>query len=122
MWGVSELTKEEIFQEIGRIIANFTLYECDDCVRAIMQWLGANGIEGKIIKLKSKYNEDFILSERLECQGITEAVTINGRHYGVEVLGLVYDNISPTGMSLEDWQKDFHCPSEEFIIEHIDSL
>lgn len=68
-----------------------------------MQWLGANEIEGKIIKLKTKYNEDFILSERLERQEITEAVTINGRHYGVKVLGLVYDNISPTGMSLEDW-------------------
>ncbi|MFB2879038.1 papain fold toxin domain-containing protein [Floridanema aerugineum] len=92
---MSELSKEEIFQEIGKIIAKFNLYECDDCVRAIMQWLGANGIEGKIIKLKTKYNEDFILSERLERQGITEAVTINGRHYGVEVLGLVYDNISP---------------------------
>lgn len=119
---MSELFKEEIFQEIGKIIANFTLYECDDCVRAIMQWFTENGIPGKIIKLKTKHNEDFIISERLESQGITEAVTINGTHYGVEVLGLVFDNISLTGMTLEDWQKDFHSPSEEFIIEYIDRL
>lgn len=119
---MSELSKEEIYQEIGKIIADFTLYECDDCVRAIMQWLAENGIEGKVIKVRTKYNEDFILSERLERQGITEAITINGRHYGVEVLGLVFDNISTTGMTLEDWRKDFHCPSEEFIIEPIDSL
>lgn len=122
MWGVSELSKEEIYEEIGKIIADFTLYKCDDCVRAIMQWLAENGIEGKVIKVRTKYNEDFILSERLERQGITEAITINGRHYGVEVLGLVFDNISTTGMTLEDWRKDFHCLSEEFIIQPIDSL
>lgn len=122
MRGVNELTGEKIYQEIAKIVTEFSLYECDDCARAIMQWLAENGIQGKIIKLKTKYDEDFILSDRMESQGITESITVNGKHYGVKVLGLVFDNLSSRGMTLEDWQDDFHCPSEEFIIEILDSL
>ncbi|MFM7573238.1 MAG: papain fold toxin domain-containing protein, partial [Snowella sp.] len=40
-----------------------------------------------------------------------------GKHYGVEVKGLVFDNLSPHGMTKEDWLKDFHCQSEEFILK-----
>jgi hypothetical protein len=28
----------------------------------------------------------------------------------------VFDNLSPQGMTREDWLKDFHCQSEEFMI------
>lgn len=122
MRGVSELSPEQIYQEIGKIVSEFSLYECDDCARTIMHWLAENGIEGKIIKMKTKYDEDFILSDRMEIKGITQSITVNGKHYGVEVLGLVFDNLSATGMTLEDWRNDFHCPSEEFIIETLDSL
>ena len=36
---MSQLSEEEIFQEIGKIIQRFGLYQCDDCARAIFQWL-----------------------------------------------------------------------------------
>ncbi|MGL5035967.1 MAG: papain fold toxin domain-containing protein, partial [Microcystaceae cyanobacterium] len=39
------------------------------------------------------------------------------KHYGVEVRGLVFDNLSPRGMAKEDWLNDFHCQSEEFILK-----
>ncbi|OCR01370.1 hypothetical protein BCD67_23230 [Oscillatoriales cyanobacterium USR001] len=74
MRGVNELTLEQIYQEIAKIVTEFSLYECDDCARAIMQWLSENGIQGKIIKLKTKYDEDFILSDRMESQGITQSI------------------------------------------------
>ena len=40
----------------------------------------------------------------------------NGKHYGVEVRERVFDNLSPKGMTRDDWLKDFHCQSEEFMI------
>ena len=49
-----------------------------------MQWLAENGIEG-IIKIQTAYGEDYIISTRLESQGIIDSITLNGIHYGVEV-------------------------------------
>ena len=44
------------------------------------------------------------------------SITINEKHYGVEVRGRVFEHLSPQEMKREDWLKDFHCQSEEFII------
>jgi hypothetical protein len=33
------------------------------------------------------------------------------------VRGLVFDNLSPSGMTKEDWLNDFHYQSEEFILK-----
>ncbi|MCZ8247759.1 MULTISPECIES: papain fold toxin domain-containing protein [unclassified Microcystis] len=32
---------------------------------------------------------------------------MNGKHYGVEVRGRVFDHLSPQGMKREDWLKIF---------------
>lgn len=74
-------------------------------------------------RLSTKYdNEDFILSDRLEQQGISESITENGVHYGVEVRGKVFDNLSQYGLSLEDWINDFHSLSDEFEVKIIDDF
>lgn len=109
-----KLTDSQIYQEIGNIVSQFELYQCYECARAVMQWLTGNEIEGKMIELKTRYHdEDYIISDRL---GNDESITINGKHYGVEVRGRVFDNLSPNGMIRDDWLKDFHCQSEEFMI------
>ncbi|AFZ11347.1 hypothetical protein Cri9333_0369 [Crinalium epipsammum PCC 9333] len=120
---MSQLSEEEIFQEIGKIIQRFDLYQCDACARAILQWLQANNIQGKILKLKTATRRDgYILSWRLERQDITNSITQTGVHYGVEVLGRVFDNLSVEGMTREDWLNDFDCPSHQFILTELDSL
>ena len=109
-----KLTDSQIYQEIGNIVGQFELYQCYECARAVMRWLTDNEIEGKVIELKTRYHdEDYIISDRL---GNDESITINGKHYGVEVRGRVFDNLSPEGMMRDDWLKDFHCQSEEFMI------
>jgi Ni,Fe-hydrogenase III large subunit len=120
---VSWLSDEEIYQEVGKIVTRFELLECYECAEAVMQWLNDNGIEGKVIRLKTKYrDEDFILSDRLMRQGNYDSVTINGKHYGVEVRGKVFDNLSTTGMIKDDWVNDFHCQSEQFDIKYLEFL
>ncbi|MUH00867.1 hypothetical protein F7734_54810 [Scytonema sp. UIC 10036] len=55
-----------MYEEVGKIVTKFELLECYECAEAVMQWLNDNGIEGKVIRLKTKYrDEDFILSDRL---------------------------------------------------------
>ncbi|MEH2325750.1 MAG: papain fold toxin domain-containing protein [Nostoc sp.] len=120
---MSQLSDEEIYQEVGKIVTKFNLYKCDVCATAVMQWLRENGIEGKIIFIKTtKRKEYYILSKRLEGRGINESITLNGKHYGVEVRGRVFDNLSMDGLTREDWIDDFSCPSEQFIIQELPEL
>ncbi|BDA68331.1 hypothetical protein RIVM261_022070 [Rivularia sp. IAM M-261] len=120
---VGFITDEEIYQRLGDIVSKFKLLECDKCAMAVVQWLKSYGINGTLLKLETKYDdEDFVLSTRLEQLGIGESITRNGIHYGVEVRGKVFDNLSKMGMSREDWIKDFHSFSDEFEIEIIEKF
>ena len=87
-----------------------------------MQWLQQQEIEGKVLKIRTQYGEDYILSNRLERSGITESITTNGQHFGVEVNGRVFDNLSEQGLSIENWLQDFRCHSNQFILTELDNL
>lgn len=120
---MNEFSIEEIYEEVGKIVKNFSLLQCDKCALAVVEYLKNHNIAYKIIRLKTRYDdEDFIISERLERQGITESITVNGNHYGVEIQGRVFDNLSSEGMLRDDWVNDFHCPSEELNVEEIEEL
>jgi len=119
---VSQLSDEEIYQEVGKIVREFELYKCDECATAIMQWLKENSINGRIVKIQTAYGEDYIISIRLENQGITDSITLNGIYYGVEVKDRIFDNLSTEGLTQEDWLKDFQCPGGEFLIDYLDKL
>ena len=70
--------------------------ECDKCAMEMKSWLDSNRIERKILKLRTKKRNDFfIISSRFSDN---ESITDNGIHYGVEVLGLVFDNLSYQGL------------------------
>ncbi|WP_148662992.1 papain fold toxin domain-containing protein [Scytonema hofmannii] len=47
---------------------------------------------------------------------------MNGKHYGVEVRGKVFDHLSTTGMIKDDLVNDFHCQSEQFDIKYLEFL
>lgn len=119
---MSQLSDEEIYQEVGKIVIQFELYKCDKCAIAVMQWLKENGINGTIVKIQTAYGEDYIISTRLENQGITDSITLNGIHYGVEVKRRIFDNLSTEALTKEDWLNDFQCPGGNFLIDYLDEL
>jgi len=53
---------------------------------------------------------------------VNHAITENGTHYGVEVYGLVFDNLSLDGLPRDEWIKDFNCPSGKFVIDELDFI
>ncbi|MEL6458764.1 MAG: papain fold toxin domain-containing protein [Cyanobacteria bacterium J06621_15] len=120
---MSSLSDEEIYREVGKITATFELYKCYECAEAVMLWLQENDIKGKIILIRTKKRKEYyILRKRLESRGINDSITLNGKHYGVEVRGLIFDNLSTEGLMREYWIEDFSCPSEQFIIEELQEL
>jgi hypothetical protein len=113
----------EIHQAIGNLVIRFPLLHCQECAKTLKQWLKQRKIPGKVWRLSTIYdNEDFILSNRLEKQGCFETITENGVHYGVEVFGKIFDNLSRQGLYPDDWIQDFTSLSNEFKIEVIEEF
>lgn len=117
---MSQLSNEEIYQEVGKIVAQFNLYRCKECANAVVEWLKKHSLSGRIIKIQTAYGEDYITSTRLEKQGITDSITLNGIHYGVEIKERIFDNLSMEGLTKEDWLNDFQCSNGEFLIDYVD--
>ena len=126
-----DLAIAEIHQAIGNLVIRFPLLHCQECAKTLKQWLKQRKIPGKLWRLSTIYdNEDFILSEltsqrlryRLEKQGCFETITENGVHYGVEVFGKIFDNLSRQGLYPDDWIQDFTSLSNEFKIEVIEEF
>lgn len=112
--------QQEVWQAISEIVATYPLLECDKCAIAVMRYLQTKGIAGKVLRLRTKRRREvFIVSDRHNRE---ESITENGTHYGVEVFGKVFDNLSSEGMSREEWLNDFHCASEQFIVDELESL
>ena len=117
---MSKLSVEEIYLQLGNISSQYPNLECDKCAIAMKSWLDSNEIGSKIIKLRTKKKNDFfIISNRYSNN---ESITDNGIHYGVEVLGLVFDNLSPQGLPRSEWINDFSCRSGGFSVEELDNL
>lgn len=109
--------------EIGQVKAAFGLLECDRCAVALVNWFDQHKISCRILRLRTRYpDESFIVSDRVERLGYLDAITGNGTHYGVEALGLVFDNLPGLGLSRSEWLADFHCPSEAFILEEFATI
>ena len=115
-----QFSDEEIYQQIASIVRNFKLLQCAECAEAIKKWWKVNGINGTHLQVKLVGRGYFIVSQRWE-EGRTP-ITQNGTHYGIEVRRKVFDNLSTTGLTREEWIKDFDCPRGQFIIEEIDSF
>jgi hypothetical protein len=114
------MDKRFVWREVGKIIAGYPFLECDRCALAVSKWLTDNEISYKIIRLRTKRrSEFFIVSQRC---GMNDSITENGTHYGVEVFGLVFDNLSDYGLSRDEWIADFSCRSGRFIIDEVESL
>jgi len=119
---VNNVSDEEIYQAIGAIVSSYGLLKCEECARAVLNWLKSNQIEGTVLRLKTKYRERFILSLRLENLGIDESITRNGVHYGVEVRGRVFDNLSSEGLTRNEWIQDFRSCNDEFLVEELEDF
>jgi hypothetical protein len=113
----------KLYEAIGNLVIRFPLLHCEECASTLQEWLKQRGIPGKLWRLSTRSDdEDFILSDRLEQKGCFETITENGVHYGVEVFGKIFDNLSRQGLSPEDWVNDFTSPSNEFKVEVIEEF
>jgi hypothetical protein len=98
-------------QRMTQIARPFQFFECVQCAQAIQEFLIAEGLSGKRIKLytgssKGKYGN--IYHDRLQ-----RNIATNGRHEGVAVRmdgqEFIFDNIYPEGVLRNEWLAGFYC-------------
>jgi bacterioferritin-associated ferredoxin len=99
------LTEAEVHQKLREIASRFGLFQCQACADEMRQWLQSQNMAGVYLTLVA-YSSDFIISERV---GSNTSITQNGRHYGVEAYGKVFDNLPGVGLSKQEWLDDFEC-------------
>ena len=99
-----EISAEQILQ-LQAIAQEYENFQCIECAQAIQDYLVAQGIRGKRIKLytglASKWDEN-IYDDIIE-----DVISVNGRHEGVSItnngIEIVYDNIHPNGLLRDEW-------------------
>lgn len=97
------MTRSEIYTTLVMIAADYDIYQCEACADAIQHWLIRHGLPGIRLLLRTR-GYDFMISERV---GGHMSITQNGCHYGIEVLGWVFDNLPQTGIPKQAWLDDF---------------
>lgn len=81
----------------------FPNLHCQECANSVMAALKKAGHQGELIELKGPGG--FIISHSLPPG--SDAISQNGRHLGVRVGDMVYDNITPNGIPYDQWIKSF---------------
>ena len=85
----------------------FPLFKCQECAEAVRTALVAAGHGGQIIEIRARGGLLYMVC--LSFNGI-QSITQNGRHLGVRVGDVVFDNLHPDGLLYDEWLRDFEAP------------
>lgn len=88
----------------------FKLFQCEECAKSIRNALVAGGHSGRVIELRvaeAPDKVDFMIC--LSYDKGQSSITQNGRHLGVQVGDMMFDNLHPQGMPRDDWIRDFRA-------------
>lgn len=123
---------DEQLDNIRQIAAKYGNFQCVPCSEEIQEYLKAEQIKGKLIKISTKINK-LPFSIITNPRGGDRPIATNGFHQGIaitvetesEFVNLVFDNIYPQGIPLEDWLNSFGGPLVEdfggvFIVTEMD--
>lgn len=90
---------QELSKEIDA--SKKTNFKCKDFAEDLKSKMNKNGIHGEKIEIKPNYGTDYIYSDSLK-----GSISTNGYHCGIQVDGIVYDNLHPNGIPFIEWIND----------------
>ena len=83
----------------------FQVFQCEECAQNIKNALVAAGHRGEMVELRGSAGRDFIVCRSYD--GGQATIYYSGRHLGVRLGNVVFDNLHSNGMDFEKWLKDF---------------
>ncbi|MCI0681666.1 MAG: hypothetical protein L0Y71_06150 [Gemmataceae bacterium] len=97
----------------------FGLFQCEECANNVEQALMAAGLPGERIELRAGQGRQFMAC--LSYDGGRTSITLNGRHLGIRVGRLVFDNLHTDGLGYDEWLRDFDAPLG-VVVYRVDSF
>ncbi len=83
----------------------FQLLQCEECAERVKDALLASGHRGQLLEIRTGSGRVFMVC--LSYDGGQATITQNGRHVGVRVGNVVFDNLHSDGVPYDEWLKDF---------------
>jgi hypothetical protein len=93
-----------------RIARKYGLFECDDCAADIVKRLGRES-DASVVRIRPSDGTDVI---GLAATG--DRISENYSHVGVQVQGLIFDNLHPDGVPAAEWQGKFITQTDDTFI------
>lgn len=119
---------------LSPICAEYGKFKCVDCAEHLEKKLTGSGWNIKYLKLDAigpKNGRPLVLCAELYddfagmyanwVDSVDTVIADTSLHYGVEVNGIVFDNVFPNGIERADWERIFksHYPLEVIAIPSI---
>lgn len=95
----------------------FRRLQCQECAEAIRVALVSAGHRGQVVEIRAKGIRRFMVCISFDGK---QSITQNGRHLGVRVGDVVFDNLHPHGLPYDEWLGDFDAPAGVLIHSHTD--
>jgi hypothetical protein len=115
-----------VCQEVIRIASDLGIFDCIPCARAIKEFLVAQGVQGRHIKLDTGSQDP--LYGRIYDDSVGELIATTGHHEGVAIeideQEIVFDNIHCEGIPRSVWMQNLYSPileaGREFEVTEIE--
>lgn len=94
--------------------------QCEQCANELESAFKKAGIHGDVLELTAvaAWNHNWIFmrdegfSFPFPMRSGVKYIAENGRHFGVAINGVVFDNIFRTGIKQADWELQFTCSTD----------
>jgi len=96
--------QKEIQSKAGALAKTYGDRKCLDFAKALKSWLVSQKLKGKFLTLvNAGPSRGFICL----ADDPNHSISDTGKHYAVEVDGIVYDNFHAKGLARQSWQKRY---------------
>ena len=109
------MIKTYIHHQLRQIGRSYDNLQCQACADEMEMWLSQNGFAGIYLTARGGGRRGYIVSARYKSGRV--AISENGYHYGIEVGGLVFDNLPEAGLTREVWLNGLDALGGVRIIE-----
>ena len=101
------LTQADIQKKTAELSKKYGRMKCMEFANDLRDWLVEQKVKGKYLTMStSNPRIDYISLDSEPNKVISE----NGKHYGIEVNGIVYDNFFQDGIRRGDWERSYKSP------------
>lgn len=109
-------------QKLYQIASKYEIFQCDKCAKALTRFIKRHGQkygvkEAKQITIKTGYSRIRDIKSRITYDG--QLISYTGFQMAIEIDGMVYDNLNPSGISKTEWSSKFERVIDDSMFNRV---